>query len=50
MSVLRELFMTLTKLVVRDEFCKAVMDMGGLEFILNAFQQSINDKVKFIEK
>ncbi|KAK3096684.1 hypothetical protein FSP39_002349 [Pinctada imbricata] len=43
-DVLSELFATISKLVVRDEFCKAVMDMGGLELIFGAFQQSINDK------
>ncbi|KAJ8304981.1 hypothetical protein KUTeg_018564 [Tegillarca granosa] len=43
-AVLCELFSTIGKLVVRDEFCKAVMDMGGLEFIFKAFQESIDDK------
>lgn len=44
-AVLSELFATMSVLVVRDEFCKAVMDMGGLDFILQAFQTSIAEKV-----
>ncbi|OWF53978.1 armadillo repeat-containing protein 6-like [Mizuhopecten yessoensis] len=43
-SVLKELFSTLTKLLVRSEFCKAVSDMEGLEFILRALQNSVKDK------
>ncbi|XP_060068839.1 armadillo repeat-containing protein 6-like [Ylistrum balloti] len=43
-SVLKELFSTLTKLVVRSEFCQAVMEMGGLDFILRALQSSVKDK------
>ncbi|KAL3866309.1 hypothetical protein ACJMK2_043616 [Sinanodonta woodiana] len=39
-----ELFTTLGKLVVRDEFCKEVMDLGGLELILKSFQQNVKDK------
>lgn len=43
-AVLSELFATMSVLVVRDEFCKAVMDMGGLDFILQAFQTSLAEK------
>lgn len=43
-NVLSELFATMSVLVVRDEFCKAVMDMGGLDFILQAFQNKIAEK------
>lgn len=43
-GVLKELFSTLAKLVVRSEFCKSVMDMGGLDFILRALQSSVKDK------
>ena len=46
--VLSELFATLSVLVVRDEFCKAVMDMGGVDFILQAFQNNMAEKVKII--
>ena len=42
--VLSELFATLSVLVVRDEFCKAVMDMGGVDFILQAFQNNMAEK------
>lgn len=44
-SVLKELFSTITKLVVRDEFCAAVMEMGGLHFILKALQSNVKEKV-----
>ena len=47
-NVLSELFATMSVLVVRDEFCKAVMDMGGLDFILQAFQNNMAEKVKII--
>ena len=40
-----ELFATISKLVVRNEFSQAVMDMGGIHLILQAFQDSIANKV-----
>lgn len=40
-----ELFATVSKLVVRDEFCQTVMEMGGIDLILSAFQESITNKV-----
>ncbi|XP_062607748.1 armadillo repeat-containing protein 6-like [Saccostrea cucullata] len=43
-EVMSELFATVSKLVVRDEFCQAVMDMGGIDLILSAFQASIANK------
>ncbi|VDI84183.1 Hypothetical predicted protein, partial [Mytilus galloprovincialis] len=43
-SVLKELFSTMSVVVVRDEFCKAVMDMGGLDFILKALQNNLGEK------
>ncbi|KAL4227854.1 Armadillo repeat-containing protein 6 [Mactra antiquata] len=39
-----ELFSTLSKLVVRDEFCKEVKDLGGLDLILKSFQENITKK------
>ena len=44
-EVMSELFATVSKLVVRNEFCQAVMDMGGIHLILRAFQDSIANKV-----
>lgn len=44
-EVMSELFATISKLVVRNEFCQAVMDMGGIHLILSAFQDSIANKV-----
>lgn len=40
-----ELFSTLSKLVVRDEFCKEVKNLGGLDLILKSFQENIAKKV-----
>ncbi|ESO93248.1 hypothetical protein LOTGIDRAFT_189885 [Lottia gigantea] len=42
--VLGELWSTLGCLAVRDEFCREVLDMGGLSLILNSFESNINDK------
>lgn len=39
-----ELFSTLGKLVVRNEFCKQVMDLGGLQLILSSFQTNLAHK------
>lgn len=44
-EVMSELFATISKLVVRNEFCQAVMEMGGIHLILSAFQDSIAKKV-----
>ena len=46
-SVLGELFLTLGSLVVRNEFCEEVLSLGGVQFILQAFQNNIADKVCF---
>lgn len=43
-SVLGELFLTLGSLAVRDEFCEEVLNLGGVQLILNAFQHNITDK------
>lgn len=43
--VLAELFLTLSSLAVRNEFCQEVMDRGGVKLILEAFQHAIADKV-----
>lgn len=43
-GVQAELFSTLGKLVVRDEFCKEVMDLGGLDLIMKSFQTNIRHK------
>ena len=47
MNVLGELFLTLGSLVVRNEFCEEVLSLGGVQFILQAFQNNIADKVCF---
>ncbi|XP_045216650.2 armadillo repeat-containing protein 6-like [Mercenaria mercenaria] len=43
-NVQGELFSTLSKLVVRDEFCTEVKDLGGLELILKSFQTNLTQK------
>ena len=45
--MLGELFLTLGSLVVRNEFCEEVLSLGGVQFILQAFQNNIADKVCF---
>lgn len=44
-NVLGELFLTLGSLAVRDEFCKEVLNLGGVNLILQAFEHNIGDKV-----
>ncbi|XP_052797041.1 armadillo repeat-containing protein 6-like [Mya arenaria] len=43
-GVQAELFSTLSKLVVRDEFCQEVRDLGGLDLILKSFQTNLTHK------
>ncbi|XP_050393057.1 armadillo repeat-containing protein 6 [Patella vulgata] len=43
-TVLGEMWSTLACLVVRDEFCKEVLEMGGLALIIKSFEKNINDK------
>ncbi|KAH3741550.1 armadillo repeat-containing protein 6-like [Dreissena polymorpha] len=43
-SVQAELFNTVSKLVVRDEFCQEVKDLGGLDLILKSFHANITHK------
>ncbi|XP_005089754.1 armadillo repeat-containing protein 6 [Aplysia californica] len=43
--VLAELFLTLSCLAVRNEFCEEVMNRGGLKLIIQAFESGIKDKV-----
>ncbi|KAL5004038.1 hypothetical protein ScPMuIL_017494 [Solemya velum] len=42
--VLAELFSTMSCLVVRNEFCQAVMEMKGLEFILKCLDLNMHSK------
>ena len=44
-GVLGELFLTLGSLAVRNEFCEEVLSLGGIQFILKAFENNISDKV-----
>jgi len=40
-----ELFELIGRLSVRDEFCRKVLELGGVASILSALQNSISDKV-----
>jgi len=44
-STLSELFLTLSCLVVRNEFCQEVSNKGGVVLIMQAFQSGIKNKV-----
>ena len=44
-SVLGELFLTLSKLAVRNEFCQEIMELGGLDLMLPALGQSMDNQV-----
>jgi len=39
-GVLSELFLTLSRLSVRNEFCQEIMDLGALEMLLDALQKN----------
>lgn len=43
-GVLGELFLTLGSLAVRNEFCEEVLNLGGVQLILQAFQKNLADK------
>ncbi|KAL8602261.1 hypothetical protein ACOMHN_022774 [Nucella lapillus] len=43
-GVLGELFLTLGSLAVRDEFCEEVLNLGGVQLTLQAFEKNIADK------
>lgn len=44
-NIQSELFSTLARLAVRDEFCNEVNDLGGLQLILQAFEKNLDEKV-----
>ncbi|XP_071107843.1 armadillo repeat-containing protein 6-like [Haliotis cracherodii] len=43
-NIQSELFSTLARLAVRDEFCNEVNDLGGLKLILQAFEKNLDEK------
>ena len=45
-SVLGELFTTLGRLAVRNEFCQRIVDLGGLTLMLDCLQKNLGSKVK----
>ena len=44
-ALLGEMFLTLSKLAVRNEFCQEIMDLGGLELMHGALENCLSDKV-----
>jgi hypothetical protein len=44
-AVLGELFLTLSKLAVRNEFCQDIMDLGGLGLMLGALEKNMDHQV-----
>lgn len=48
-SVLGELFLTLARLAVRNEFCQEIMELGGLTLMLTALEKSISEQAIVIQ-
>ena len=44
-KVLGELFLTLSRLAVRNEFCQEIMDLGGLGLMLGALEKNMDHQV-----
>ena len=44
-TVLAEIFATLGKLAVRNEFCQRIVDLGGLDLMLNVLHNNVKNKV-----
>ena len=44
-AVLGELFATLACLAVRNEFCQEILDLGGLQLILQSMEKNIEHYV-----
>lgn len=49
-SVLSELFLTLSRLAVRNEFCQEIMDLGGLDLMLRILITNCSSNDKGITK
>ncbi|XP_067667203.1 armadillo repeat-containing protein 6-like [Haliotis asinina] len=43
-NIQSELFSTLARLAVRDEFCNQVNELGGLKLILQAFEKNLDER------
>lgn len=47
-DILSEIFLTLSRLAVRDEFCRQVLDVGGIGNILTILKINIQNQVGFV--
>lgn len=46
-DVLPEIFQTISRLAVRDEFCRQVLDLGGVKKILTILSVNLQHQVKY---
>ena len=44
-SLLGELYLTLTRLAVRNEFCQEIMDLGGVKLMINTIRNNVGRQV-----
>ena len=49
-SVLGELFLTLSKLAVRNEFCQDILELGGLDLMLQALGKSMDNQASEVTR
>lgn len=43
-TVINELLPTLSRLAVRNEFCQKIVELGGLEFVMDVLSKYYDDK------
>lgn len=46
-AVLVDIFSTLGKLAVRNEFCQRIVDLGGLDLMLAVLHKNVKHKVSY---
>ena len=48
--LLGELYLTLTRLAVRNEFCQEIMDLGGVKLMINTIRNNVGRQVSVAAK